>query len=104
MRTVLVRPQAEADIDAVAQFYVSAKNVELGLRFCDAVARTFEALLEQPHLGSVQPWVSERLRDCRRWPVARPFEVHQVFYIVSDAHIEVVRVLHGARDVPSILA
>jgi plasmid stabilization system protein ParE len=35
--------------------------------------------------------------------VVRPFDVHQVFYLPSDSRVEVVRVLHGARDVPELL-
>jgi len=103
VRRLVVRPEAEADIDAAAAFYASEENVELGLAFYEAVDQTFEALVGQPHLGSVQQWVASRLRGCRRWAVAKPFDVHQVFYLVSESTIEVVRVLHGARDLPSLL-
>ncbi len=103
MKKLVVRPQAEADIDRAAEFYATQENVELALRFYHAVDQTLEALIEQPHLGSVQDWVVSRLRGCRQWPVAKPFNVHQVFYLPSDSKIEVVRVLHGARDLPSIM-
>jgi toxin ParE1/3/4 len=103
VRKLVVRPDAEADIDAAAEFYASEENVELGLRFYDAVDRAFAALVEQPHLGSAQEWGVGRLLGCRRWPVAKPFDVHQIFYMPSDSGIEVIRVLHGARDLPSLL-
>jgi plasmid stabilization system protein ParE len=100
---LVVRPQAEADIDAAAGFYAGEEDVELGLRFYDAVERTLEALVQQPNLGSVQAWVADRLRGCRRWPVARPFGVHQIFYLAHASGIEVVRLLHGSRDLPRLL-
>lgn len=103
MMELVVRPEAEADIDAAAGFYASEGDVELGLRFFDAVQRTFDTLVGQPHLGRVQEWVASRLRGCRRWPVAQPFDVHQVFYLPSESRVEIVRVLHGARDVPALL-
>ncbi len=103
MRKLVVRPEAEADIDAAAEFYASEEDVELGLRLYGAVDRTFEALARQPHQGSIQDWVSSRLRGCRRWSVEKLFGVYQVFYLVSDSAIDVVRVLHGARDLAPIL-
>ncbi len=47
MRKLVVRPEAEADIDAAADFYASKQDVELGLRFYDAVDSTFESLIER---------------------------------------------------------
>lgn len=35
MRKLVVRPEAEADIDVAAAFYVTEEDVELGFRFCD---------------------------------------------------------------------
>ena len=99
----MIRPAAESDIDSAAQCYVAQENVDLGLRFYEAVERTFTDLLEQPGLGAVQQWLTEELAGCRRWFVARPFEVHQVFYLATETRLEVIRVLHGARDLRSVL-
>ena len=71
--------------------------------FYEAVDRTLAALLQQPRRGAVQEWLTGTLAGCRRWPVTRPFQVHQVFYLTNGARLEVVRVLHGARDLPSLL-
>ena len=67
--------------------------------FFAAVERTFQFLCDRPHAGVSQEWLASNLRGCRRWAVQKPFEAYQVFYCPTDAAIDVVRVLHGARDV-----
>ena len=102
VRQLVIRPEGLADIDAPAEYYASKENVELGLRFYDAIERPLARLVEQPHLGSVQERLRGRLLGCRRWPVVKPFQVHHVLYLPSDTHVEVLRVLHAARDLPSL--
>jgi plasmid stabilization system protein ParE len=47
-------------------------------------------------------WINERLRGLRRTLVRAPFQVYQVFYRVTDEEIEVLRVLHGSRDIHAV--
>jgi len=70
--------------------------------FGKAAEVAFMQLLEQPHLGCTQEWLASRLRGCRRWRVAKPFQIYQVFYCVTDEILDVVRVLHGSRDIEAV--
>jgi len=102
---LVVRPKAEVDIDAAAEHYVREENIALGLKFYDAVDRTFSMLLEEPFLGARHTAQTPALLPpCRRWRVVQPFNAHQVFYIPLEHRIEVLRLLHGARDIPNLLA
>ncbi len=44
-----------------------------------------------------------RLNGLRRFPV-RGFEKYLVFYLPREAGIDVIRVLHGARDIDNVFA
>jgi plasmid stabilization system protein ParE len=47
-------------------------------------------------------WVPPRLQNLRSWPVAG-FEVIRIYYLVDQEAIHVIRVLHGKRDLKSVL-
>jgi toxin ParE1/3/4 len=42
------------------------------------------------------------LEGLRLWPVPG-FERHLIFYVERADYIDVLRVLHGARDIPAVL-
>lgn len=60
-------------------------------------------LLDNPRAGSPGRFGSSRARGIRFWPL-RGFESYLVFYRVDEDDIDVVRILHGARDVEGELA
>jgi toxin ParE1/3/4 len=45
---------------------------------------------------------ADRLSTLRQWPI-RGFENYLIFYLPTEAGIDVLRVLHGARDIDRIL-
>jgi len=75
---------------------------EVAHEFGRAAEAAFGEILRQPHLGRAQEWLASRLRGCRRWRVAKPFQVYQVFYWVTDDAVDIVRVLHGSRDLEAV--
>jgi toxin ParE1/3/4 len=56
-----------------------------------------------PSIGSPREFRSRRLRNIRMWPV-KGFEEHLIFYRENDDGIEVIRVLHGKRDIEDIFS
>ena len=102
MAAIVKRPAALLDIEEHAWF-IFQDNEEAGLRFPFACDATFERLLEAPHIGSARRFRHSRLAGLRQWPV-QGFPNHLVFYLPIEDGIEIVRVLHGARDVEHILA
>jgi plasmid stabilization system protein ParE len=71
-----------------------------------ALASIFEgktALIgEQPEIGSKRYAKPPALQGLRMCPVP-DFPKHWIFYIERPDHIDVLRVLHGARDIPVVL-
>ena len=100
MARIVVRPQAERDIDEQCQ-YLSRESADLALRFFDAVHVTIDRLADSPDLGILYEFPSERLQGIRWWKV-RGFRNHLVFYRPLDDGIDVIRILHAARDIPNV--
>jgi toxin ParE1/3/4 len=99
-RSIRKRPAAFLDL-VQAGAYIGRDSLDAELRFYDAAERTFEQLLEAPRVG--HPWIVRTVADTdlRVCPV-RGFPNWLVFYRPTDAGIEVVRVLHGARDIDAL--
>ncbi len=54
-----------------------------------------------PSAGSTRYAFELDLPGLRCWPLAR--YPYRVFYVERDDHIDVWRILHGARDIPAWL-
>ncbi|MGP8251697.1 MAG: type II toxin-antitoxin system RelE/ParE family toxin [Terracidiphilus sp.] len=71
-------------------------------RFLSAVETSTEALTVFPAMGTPCPFLHPDLKDIRRIPV-NGFENWMVFYRVVGGGVEVVRILHDARDIAVIV-
>jgi toxin ParE1/3/4 len=89
-------PAAERDVDAIAD-YIAKDSVDAALRFYDAVRSDARKLAEMPGMGPTWDFESPAHADVRFWPV-RGFPNHLIFYRPAPDGIEVIRVIHGARD------
>jgi len=98
---LVVRPAADADVDAAAG-YISDNNADAAARFLDAVDATFRELRQYPRRWPVYPLSDPRLATIRKRAVIG-FRNYLVFYRVGKGIVEIVRVLHGARDIPAVL-
>ena len=102
MKPVRARPRADSEIDALAD-YIAHNNLSAALHFMDSIQKTFDLIGEQPGIGSLRYAHLPMLEGLRVCPVPR-FENHLVFYIERQVYIDVIRVLHSARDLPVALA
>jgi toxin ParE1/3/4 len=101
-RSYIFSPAADRDVEE--QFdYLAERSLETAVRFLRAVDATCDALGRMPELGERQSFGRERLLVLRAWQV-RGFENYVVFYRPIQNGIEVVRVLHAARDIAAIFA
>ena len=104
VRILLTDTAAEAII-AQRDYYSVQENQALAERWLSAVLATIEALRQMPERGSRCDFRAAKLRQLRRLPVPG-FGSHLVFYqyIRKERAVRVVHVLHGARDIETILA
>lgn len=97
-----IRPAAERDIDEQAEYLAVQAGLAMGLHYRNAIHQSLLVLAQHPELGSRFRASNPRLQDLRCWRV-RGFAEHVLFYYVVEGSIEVVRVLHGKRDLDAIL-
>jgi toxin ParE1/3/4 len=98
---VLVRARARRDILSNAEYLEEHGSVETAQRFLGAAQSTFEALARMPKLGVLCDFRSPALRHLRRFPV-KDFENWLIFYLPRRNGVEIVHLIHGARDIESL--
>ncbi len=100
-RPIAPRRQAQNDIDDALRHYSDEGGAELALRFIDALEAAFTHLSSHPSSGSPRYASLLDLPGLRTWSLQRfPY---LLFYVEIDGCIDVWRVLHDKRDIPSSL-
>jgi toxin ParE1/3/4 len=98
----LVKAEA-AERDLEDHFvYIGMDSLDAAERFLLAAERAFESLAAMPGIGSSYRSLDPRLSGLRFFPI-KGFGKYLVFYRPLAQGIEIVRVLHGARDIAAIL-
>ena len=96
-----ILPAADADVDE-AGLYIARDNLDAALRFYDAVDRTYRQIRDHPNRWPRYELDHPRLKELRKRAVAG-YRNYLVFYRIDADMVEIVRVLHGARDIPALL-
>jgi toxin ParE1/3/4 len=100
---VVKRPHALQDLDEAAAYIQAQSGAQRAIRFLHAADSTFAQLAGMPGIGTRYEPHEPLYAGLRFFPVAR-HRKYIVFYRPITGGIEVLRVLHGARDIQSILA
>lgn len=83
--------RAIIDLDEI-WLYIAADNINAADGLIDAISETAFRLARQSLMGRARPELAENLRS---FPAGR----YILFYMPHAQGIELVRVLHGARDI-----
>ena len=94
MPRVARRPLAEADILEIWD-YIADDSLAAADRWVDRLDEQFRMLAAQPMMGSAREELAPGVRSF-------PFGRYVVFYMPLNDGIDVVRVLHGARDIDAV--
>jgi toxin ParE1/3/4 len=93
-----IASRAEADLDAI-WIYVASKSgsMDVANRLIDALTERFFLLTNFPQAG--------RRRDAEFGSGVRSFPVGEyiILYLVEDADVLILRVLHGSRDLEDLI-
>lgn len=95
-----VLPAADSDVDDIAA-YIARDSIEQATRFYDAANATYKMLLEDPRRWGFYGFSQPRLTDVRKRSVIG-FPNYLVFYRIDADMVEIIRVLHGARDLSTL--
>jgi plasmid stabilization system protein ParE len=99
---LVVKPAARRDILAQFSYLLENAGEVVADRFIASVERSFGRLAEYPHSGSPRNFANPALTGLRVWPIDG-FEDIRAYYLTAGGQLAVLRVLHGKRDLPSIL-
>lgn len=94
MPSLAISHDAAADLDEI-WFGIARSDVAAADRLIDSIRDDCKRLARHPYLGRLRPEIRQNLRS---WAHGN----YIIFYTGSDTVIEIVRVLHGARDLPSL--
>jgi toxin ParE1/3/4 len=97
------RRKARQDLVDIFRFYAREAGFRAAQRFFAEAEATFTRLAGMPGMGNGYEHDHPALAGVRFFPISR-FRKYVVFYRQIADGIEIVRVFHGARDIPSILA
>ncbi len=98
--SVWITPRARQDIVDSATF-IGRENVDAANRFFDQFDQLCDLLATTPEVGSQFPVANPRLQGMRVLRVPT-FPNHLAFFSPVDGGVQIVRVLHGARDLDAV--
>jgi toxin ParE1/3/4 len=94
MTEIIKLSRATDDLAEIWDYIADDSEAQADL-FIDTIDRKLRLLAEQPNLGRSRGELAENMRS---FPVGR----YVIFYVVMQSCIQIVRVLHGARDLAPI--
>jgi toxin ParE1/3/4 len=96
------RPQAIKDLADIAVYLAEEGGSDnLAFRFLDAAEATFEQLAAMPEMGVARRYRDPELEGVRMWRITG-FESHLIFYRPTENGVEIIRVIHGKRDIEDL--
>lgn len=101
VKPVIPRAAAGRDIDEAIQHYLSESGPVVASGFVDALEQAFRHIARHPGTGSPRYAHELNFAELRCWTLRR--YPYLVFYVECADRIDVWRVLHGKRDIPSWL-
>ncbi|MBD2175674.1 type II toxin-antitoxin system RelE/ParE family toxin [Pseudanabaena sp. FACHB-1998] len=97
---VIVRDRATQDLRQQANYILATGNREAAERFLESAEYTFNQLAITPNIGK-----NLQLPDIsaiRQWRL-KNFKEYLIFYTIQEQKVEILRVLHGARDLENLI-
>lgn len=90
MSHIIETPEAKQDLLDTWE-YIADDSVRAADRWLEEIVKHFESLAESPRIGRERPELGE---DLRSYPVGN----YVIFYKPLENGVEIIRVVHGARD------
>ena len=91
MTTLRLRKEALADLVNIGDYGASNHGWPAAEAYLQSIDGALEQLKSYPLSGMARPELADNLRSLS-------FRQHHIFYLLSDDHVSVVRVLHKSMD------
>jgi toxin ParE1/3/4 len=100
MPHVTRKPEVRRDLVSIAD-HIAQDSLDAALRFLDAAEESFAFLSRHPEIGHPCQFETPEAAGIKVWRVDG-FENHLIFYRPVRNGVDVVRVIHGHRDIDAI--
>lgn len=100
-KPVIPRELAHRDVEEAIAYYLDEGAPSAALGLMDALEKAYAHISRHPATGSARYAHELNIPGLRFWLLTR--YPHCIFYIERADHIDVWRVLHGQRDLPTWL-
>jgi toxin ParE1/3/4 len=94
MRRYRLTPQAEKDLDEILDS-IAADDPAAANRLIDSIESKCQALAEMPGMGREREELAPNLRSSHE-------RKYIIFFRPVEDGAEIIRVIHGARDIPKL--
>ncbi len=94
MAKILRKPQAEADLIEIWT-YIAQDSMTRSDKLLDEIDEKSQTLAQSPFIGKARDELGPRIRS---FPIGN----YVLFYQPLEDGIEIIRVLHGARDIEAL--
>ena len=98
----VVRPRADQDLDDQSHYYATVASAELGHRFLVSAHETFAILATQPRMRWHSRLRHPKLKELRVFRL-KGFAKILVLYLPLPDGVEILRVVHGSRNLEALL-
>lgn len=95
------RMPACQDLRRHALYLAAEAGAPVAIRFLDSAEKAFTTLAKMPGMGRVRRFPHAEVGELRSWAIPC-FERYLIFYRALPDGIEVIRVIHGMRDLGGI--
>ncbi|MBP1152541.1 type II toxin-antitoxin system RelE/ParE family toxin [Methylocaldum sp. RMAD-M] len=99
-KTIVFSKKAEEDIASIVA-YIALDHPSASQAFRESIRHTCSLLVEMPEMAPFCNFGHSRLMDIRLWPL-KHFEKYLLIYRVTEEFLEIIRVVHGARNLPAL--
>ena len=100
---IVFRQAARDDVIRQVRYYLVEQDVpQVAIRFRAAVQQTVRMILKNPQAAARVLLRNANLPELRSWAITG-FPAVRVYYLLDADTVHVVRVLHGKRDIRTIL-
>ena len=94
MAKVLRKPQAESDLVEIWT-YIAQDSLNTADKLLDKIDEKSQTLAQSPFIGKARDELGPKIRS---FPIGN----YVLFYQPIEDGIEIIRVLHGARDIEAL--
>lgn len=91
MKRFILSPRAKADLDDIWDYTATNWNIDQAEIYLRQIQHSIEAIAHNPRLGRSCDEIRPGYRK-------HPAGAHVLFYRLTDASVDVVRILHGRMD------